>query len=539
MPHSTKKFILISAVFNLLLNTAIAETKNSMLLGGVLVTSRAHENPVGSGVSISDDTGLNTQSVKDMLAGYIGQPITETLMQTIVQQLNASLAVSGRQFVVATLPEQTLEDGRVRFLVIQATVGEVIIKNIGVNVFTEDTLRPLLRVKPGDVLTQDALDEDVEWINRSNPYRNAKIITEPGKAFGQTDVSLVVTGRKPYSFSLGYDNFGTKNTERDRVTFSAGWGNVFGTDQQVTYALNGNPDFNRFQSHSLTYVIPLSWRHILSLTGNISKINSNLPQPFDSQGRNSSLNLRYDAQLNRLHNYTHGLNVGFDYKRADNNLLFSQTPVSSTLTKIYQFNIGYSGTLKDDWGQTTGSLNWVYSPGGYGKENDDSAFSTARLQAQSDYQYQTLFIQRTTFLPYNWAWLISARMQRSNANLLGSEQLVGGGVQSVRGFAEAYAFGDEGSVIRTELQSPFWEIGSGNTTSRVQGVVFYDSARLNSVYRLPGEAANKRLSAWGVGVRADFPNQFSLRVDAGKKLVAEVQGVATQSIIHLSLNKSF
>jgi hemolysin activation/secretion protein len=44
--------------------------------------------------------------------------------------------------------------------------------------------------------------------------------------------------------------------------------------------------------------------------------------------------------------------------------------------------------------------------------------------------------------------------------LLGSEQLAGSGVNSVRGFAEAIAFGDEGHVIRTEVASP-QSIGNG------------------------------------------------------------------------------
>jgi len=539
MRPTKKQLILISALLNFLLTNARAESQNSILLDSVLVTSHAEESPIESGVNVADDTGLNSQSLKEMLAGYIGQPVTEALLQTIIEKVNASLVIANKQFAVATLPEQTLDKGRLKILVTQASVGTVNVKNIGENVFTEDTLRPLLRVKPGDVLTQEVLDEDVEWINRSNPYRNAKIVTEPGKAFGQTDVSLMVTDRKPYAFSLGYDNYGTKTTDRDRVTFSAGWGNVFGTDQQITYALNGNPNFNRFESHSLSYVIPLPWRHLLSISGNVSKINSDLPQPFDSQGRTSILSLRYDAPLKHLHDYTHGLNAGFDYKRADNNLLFSQTPVSNTLTKIYQFNLGYSGTLKDRWGQTTGSLNWVYSPGGHGNENEDAAFNAARFGAKSDYQYQTLFIQRATYLPHNWTWMISARMQWSDTNLLGTEQLTGGGVQSVRGFAEAYAFGDEGSVIRTELQSPFWELGSGINTSRLQGVLFYDAARLNSVDKLPGEEANKRLSAWGVGLRAGLPYQLTMRVDAAKQLVADVPGIDTQNIVHFSLSKNF
>lgn len=40
--------------------------------------------------------------------------------------------------------------------------------------------------------------------------------------------------------------------------------------------------------------------------------------------------------------------------------------------------------------------------------------------------------------------MINGNFQFADSNLLGSEQLASSGVNSVRGFAEAIAFGDEG-----------------------------------------------------------------------------------------------
>lgn len=495
--------------------------------------------PAASGVDARAVPELDTPALRDALGSRLSQPLSPDMLIEILGLVNAQLAQSGERFRSASFPEQDLSEGRLVIQVTQARVGDISIRGAGNEPGKTESIRRLLRVKPGDVLVQQTLDEDVEWINRSNPYRSAQVIAQPGKGVGETNLELLVDDRRPYAFSLAYDNNGTRITGRDRITFSAGWGNAFGLGHQLSYTLNANQKLDRYVSHSVGYVIPLEWRHLLSLSANMSEINPDLPAPFDQNGKSRGFGARYDIPLRGSSSFSHGANAGFDYKRSDNNLLFSQTPVSNTLTEIFQFSAGYSVTLRDTWGQTAAGLTWIHSPGDIGGSNSDTAFNASRAGATASYDYQTLNIERNTRLPAEWSWMINLRVQRASDNLLGSEQLAAGGFNSVRGFAEAVAFGDEGQILRTELKTPLRNIETGNRVTRVQGLLFYDAARVSNKNLLPGEASVNELSAWGVGLRAALPAGLSLRVDAGKQLTVNLPGNRPRHLVHVGLSAAF
>ncbi len=517
-----------------------ADNPGSGVLRGISLVAHSDAANLQDGIAWGDFAGMNTPTMALHLNALLGQPITQELLLDIVGTMNARLAETGDRFSVASLPEQDISTGQLKVLITRASVGEVSVKNAGEKAFSDDHYRSLLRIKPGDVLQADTLDEEIDWINRSNPYRNAQVMTQPGKQIGQTNLELLVTDRRPYGFSVGYDNNGTRITGRDRFTLTAGWGNVFGLDHQLSYTLNANQNLNKYQSHSLNYVIPLPWHHLLSFTANASHINPELLAPFNQSGNSSGFSARYDAPLKKVGAYTHEANVGFDYKRSNNNLLFSQIPVTNTLTKVYQFNLGYSGTLQDRLGQTTFNGNWVYSPGDLiGSDNTDAAFNASRAGATADYNYWQLGVQRVTRLPQGWSWTIKGNFQFADSNLLGSEQLSGGGVNSVRGFAEAVAFGDEGYVLRTELVSPAKQLGGGANAVQLQGLVFYDNAYLSNKHLLPGEASSNRLSSWGVGARASLPHNISVKVDAGKQITTDVPGANMANLVHVGVSAAF
>lgn len=515
---------------------AAETTPPPITLNSVVVTTSKQTTPLAQGVTIAGIPVLDQPALLAKLNRHIGQAITRESLQELLAEINGQLAAAGETFSVASLPAQDISSGRLTVLVTRASVGQISVKNAGDGAFSDDRYRSLLRIKPGDVLVADTLDEEIDWINRSNPYRNAQVMTQPGKQIGQTDLELLVTDRRPYGFSVGYDNNGTRITGRDRFTFSAGWGNVFGLDHQLSYTLNANQNFNKYLSHSLNYVIPLPWHHLLSFSANASHINPELPAPFNQSGVSSGFSARYDIPLKKFNAYTHEVNVGFDYKRSDNNLLFSQMIVTHTLTKIYQFNLGYSGSLQDRLGQTTLNTNWVHSPGNFGDGNRNAAFNASRSGATADYNYWQFGLERITRLPQGWNWKINSNLQFSDSNLLGSEQLSGGGVNSVRGFAEAIAFGDQGGILRTELQAPSRQMGR---QANLTGLLFYDAAWLSNVHRLSGEAKTIRLSSIGLGMRLALPHQISARLDVAKQLTVDVPGAQAGYLVHAGVSESF
>lgn len=521
---------------------ASSQTARAVTLQGITFVDmeRAPAAPAAhEGIDLSQVPVLDTPDVRKRLQALIGKPLVQGTLTDLLGVANARFAEAGQRFTVASIPEQDVSSGLLRVDVRKARVGKIVVKTAGARAFSEDHYRRLLRVRPGDLLVRDALDDDVEWIDRANPYSSASVITQPGQAPGTSDLELIVSDKRPYAFNLGVDNGGTHITGRERINFSAGWGQLFGTDQQLNYSLTTSPNFHDSVAQTLGYVVPLPWRHLLSVTANYSTLNGRLPAPFDINGGSRGVSVRYDVPLPGYDGFRHGIYGSMDYKRSDNNLLFAAVPVNNSLTDIYQFGLGYTFTLPDRLGNTTMSLTAIHSPGGVGGANNDAAFNAARAGATAGYDYQTLTVDRVTELPANWNWTINARFQRSNANLLGSEQIAGGGPTSVRGFAEPVVYGDEGYLIRNELSAPALPVGDKGSLGAVRFLLFYDAARLSSHQLLPGEQSSYHLSSWGVGVRATLTGNVSIRGDIGKQLQMDVPGAHPDNVAFVSVNIGF
>lgn len=496
--------------------------------------------PARTGIDLTQVPALDRPEVRAQLQPLLGRRLDQATLMQVVRTVNRLLAAAGRRFSVASVPPQEVgDDGVLRIDVRDARVGAIQVRRLGAAVFEDEQYRRLLRVAPGDLLALDALDEDAEWINRSNPYRTATVVTQPGQRPGTTDLDLVVTERRPYAFSLGYDNSGTRVTGRERVLFSAGWGHVGGTDEQLNYTLYANPNFHNYVSHTLGYVVPLPWRHLLSITANDARVKGRLPAPFDLSGGSSGLSLRYDVPLSLRPRFSQGVYLSADYKRSQNNLLFSTAPAATSATEIFQVGLGYSATLQDDYGATRVGVNWFHSPGGVSDRNGDAAFEAARAGARARYDYQTLELDRQTALPRGWTWALNLRAQWANANLLGSEQLAGGGVSSVRSFAEPLVYADSGYVLRNEFQAPPVPLGSGaKTVGNVTGFVFHDMGRFAVHRALPGEST-RHLAGWGIGARANLAHGVTARVEGGWQTRMDIPGVKPERRVDVSVSVAF
>lgn len=520
--------------------TPAGQAQGGAMLRGIVIVPAGATASAAAGIDVAQVPALDRPEARAQLQPLLGRRLDQATLMQVIGTVNRLLAAAGQKFSVATVPPQEVgADGVLRVEVREARVGAISVRRLGDQVFGDEQYRRLLRVKPGDLLSVEALDEDADWINRSNPYRTATVVTQPGQAPGTTDLDLVVTDRRPYGFALGYDNSGTRITGRERVLFQAGWGNVAGTDQQLNYTLYANPNFRNYVSHTLGYVVPLPWRHLLSVTANDTRVEGRLPAPFDLSGGSTALSVRYDVPLSVRPRFSQGVYASLDYKRSENNLLFSAAPVSASTTEIFQLGVGYAATIVDDYGSTRVGVNWFHSPGGVTGKNDDAAFEAARTGAKARYDYQTLDLDRQTALPRGWTWSLGLRVQLSNANLLGSEQLAGGGVQSVRSFAEPLVYGDSGYVLRNELLARPLPLGSGKgAIGNVQGYLYYDQGRFAVHSALPGEGT-RHLAGWGVGARASLAHNVSARIEGGEQTRMDIPGATPEHRVHVSVSVAF
>jgi hemolysin activation/secretion protein len=483
---------------------------------------------------------LDTTVFRGVMASYLEQPVTRTLLQQVTTATRIYLAQQGYPFSIAYLPEQDITDGVVRVVVTLARLNEEITIQ-GARYFAEQQYRAALRLRPGAPLAEQNLQTDVDWINR-NPFRAAAIEARAGSEPGTTQLVLRVRETRPVRVFVSANNSGTESTKEERATFGVNWGNAFGLGHQLSAQWNSSWDFDTLRSVSGSYVADLPWRHTLRASGAYSRTNALVAPPFTLRGESWQVGLDYDVPLAAsAAGFDHAWTFGVDFKASDNNFTFAAIPITDNLTHVAQARVSYTGNLARPGSHTSFALTLTGAPGGLTDRNEDRFFTLSRGGAKAAYVYvranATHSIRLDRVKP-GLAWALRFQGQHSSDTLLGSEQFSGGGAYLVRGYEEDEAYGDNGVLLGQELRLPPWTkaLGGARGTLSVQGFVFQDYARLWNVNPLPGESAIN-LHSVGVGLDLAVGRRASLRAAYGWQL--RDTGSGHSGRLHLAANVGF
>jgi hemolysin activation/secretion protein len=171
------------------------------------------------------------------------------------------------------------------------------------------------------------------------------------------------------------------------------------------------------------------------------------------------MSIRYNILLPSLPDFGHHLELGYDFKSTNSNVLTGGNAVFPITSELDQFVLVYSARRNDTHGSTGVTTMVVGSPGHLSPNNADFALAEQQPGAAPNYVYGRLSIERLTNLPLDGAWNVRLTAQYSSGNLLPSEQLVFGGIRSIRGFVELGATRDEGVLIQNELRMAPVKVG--------------------------------------------------------------------------------
>ena len=468
---------------------------------------------------------LEKPEFKTLAAPYLGQPLTLGRLNQLVREIVIYYRNHDHPVVDVVVPEQDITNGAVQLVVLEGRVGTV--KASGNRWFSSRTIEGQVRLQPGDRIFSHRLLDDIDWLNQ-NPFRTVDVVFAPGGQSGETDLTLRVQDRFPLRIYAGYEDTGNDLTGQDRWYAGFNWGNAFGLDQQLNYQFTTSSDFQGLLAHSLSYTVPLPWRHKLEIFGVLSESHAE-SGPFSIDGSGRQASLRYIIPLPTLSKgadyvYSHELSLGFDWKRSNNFLEFDVLTASDTTTDIGQFTLGYRSSLRDPWGAWNFQGDMFYSPGGWFPHQDIASYEAARAGADDEFFYTHLTLGRVTRLPGNFTLNNQFTLQLSNGNLLPTEQLAIGGYDSVRGYDErVISDADEGFLMRHELRTPPIKLlGHLSADARVQDqlqfLAFWDYAIARPRDPQPGEDHSTVLSSVGAGIRYSLSDYVTVRADYGFQL---------------------
>jgi len=493
-------------------------------LKGIVVVATP-DQVVKNGVSVE---GIEIRNVpvpdaggfKALVAPYLGSAFTRGQLNELISRIVVYYRQHDRPIVDVIVPEQEITAGTIQLIVLEGYVGKI--TTTGNHWFSDKEILGGIRLKPGDPIRASKLQDDLDWLN-ANPFRGTDAIYQPGDKLGATDLVLQTRDRFPLRVYGGYEDSGTAATGFGRYEAGFNWGNVFGLSQQLNYQYTTSSDGDSLRAHSGSYVIPLPWRHTLTLFGSYTDTRGVVPPFAGIEGKSHQLSARYSVPLPTLRSgglsYQESVAAGFDYKYNNNSLEFGGLPAGGTRYDVAQFVVSYNAALADRHGQTALDLELYYSPGNWLGDNTDAAFGTAHTLAVSGYAYGTLSLERLNRLPGQWALVLRGTFQLSSANLVPSEQLGFGGYTTIRGYDDREVNADEGVILSAELHTPALSVGRWfghlDWKDQLQFLGFLDYGDAFNHTLLPGEPTNTHLASAGGGLRYTLSTYLSVRFDYG------------------------
>lgn len=476
---------------------------------------------------------LDDSRVRSRLALFLGRPLYAKDLNAISQLIVAWCRARGLPLVAVAFPEQDISTGTVQIVVTVYRVGQV--RVAGNHWFSDSAITDEMQLSPGDPFDFGVLKSDLDRLD-SNPFRSVNAVLERSTVPGTTDLALHVEDRFPVRVYASYDNEGEPATGRDRYSVGVNWGNVFDLDQQFSYQFltspdlwqrrdrgAGLPDDPRLEAHSASYLVPLPWGDTVSLFGTYEQQLPNIGPDFDQVGHSLQASVRYDRILPTIRQFSEQIHFGFDFKRTNNDLAFGGTQVYDTSTNVEQFLLIYDATRRDAFGQTAIENQFVYSPGGLSHGNTSAVYVASGVNgARANYEYDNLQITRTNALPWQASLFMRLDGQIASNELLPSEQLGAGGVDSVRGYDTREANGTQGLLASVELRSPPYNPLQGLVWNRLEDtgqlLVFYDSGFVSDIHDQTKQPKSASLQSTGFGARYEMGRYLAVRFDYGWQL---------------------
>lgn len=464
--------------------------------------------------------GMTVYAEPDLLSLYQDKLVREialTDIYKIADALTAKYRNDGYLLSRVIVPPQRIQNGIVRFQVIEGYINKIIIDETinGSMRLLEKYADKIRRTRP---LTAKALEHYLLLAN-DLPGVTVRAVFMPSKEQpGAADLKLIAEQNRFNGFS-SIDNRGSRfigayqvqaglavngllgvshrsqlraitATQLDELIFfefeheqslnAAGTKAIFtlrNTESEPGFTLR---DLD-IDTDSVSGELVLSHPFIRSRQSNLSgRISFNY--------RNSDTDiLTADFSEDRLR----GLRAGFEYDRVDSrgNILFADVELSQGLDIL---NASESGSL-----------------------------NLSRASGESDYTKITAELLYLLRLRPRWNLLLGFKGQYAADSLLSSEQFALGGAGYGRAYDPSELAGDHGAALKSELQYNFFH-GFGNIPASFQLFTYHDIGAVENRDTSSTSFRSESLASAGLGVRFSYARWFSGSIEAAFPLTRDV-----------------
>ncbi|SDI16465.1 ShlB/FhaC/HecB family hemolysin secretion/activation protein [Propionivibrio dicarboxylicus] len=476
------------------------------------------------GYVVEGNTLLPRDQVEAVLLAYTGPEASFSTIQEAITALEAFYAKSGYGAVKAFLPEQDVDQGLIRLQVVEAKIGSIIIS--GNTYFSDENIRRSVPgLREGETPNMLRIDDQLRLANE-NGGKNTGLVFRRNQNEGEVDAMLNVADDSPLRLSVSMDNTGIASSDGKYATgrFRTGvvlqHSNLFDRDHALSLQYLTSPDhFDKVTILGLGYRIPLyAYGDDVTFAYAYSNVNSGklatAAGTFGISGSGQLFMARYNQSLPKWGGWSQKLSYGIDYKAYSSRIMAEGSSDSLVPdATVHPVSLTYfgSGTLAGrDVDLSVSAVQNI--PGGADGTTADFNKTGARQGATAGYHLWRYTANGIQPLPGDWRLRGALQGQMTDKALISGEQFGAGGMDSVRGFNERSVVNDYGQRVTVELQTP--DLGASlASAAKMRLLAFYDTAWLRRRQALASEVSALQIASHGVGVRAVYAKNLSLRLD--------------------------
>lgn len=497
----------------------VASALAALALGAAASAQSAHPAWEGGfkGFAITGDNPMTASETAALLAPFLRQAGAQDVQKQAAASLERALHERGYLLYRVVPPAQTMSD-TITLNVLRRSVSRVDLQGGGLH-FDEANIRSALpELQEVTSPNLHRLAREMAIANE-NPSRRLEVDWQPDGTPDALVATVRVHESRPWSVAAGWNNNGTRETGRDRLSLGASHHNLFNRSQVLSAVYTTSPDRpSQVRQVGLAYRAPLpAWggvvlaHHVRSdVAGRFGVDRPDRGHDgFEATGPGRQMRLGYAHHLAQQAGRRSHLAVAVDDKRFEPSDLAGQ-PRATGVRRSRPVSIGYAASVdaaSASWGYRVEFAANLARGGG----NDLAAYRTENPEIESiHWKVWRASAQATAGLGAGWQWTGRVRAQYSPDLLLAGEAFGLGGPASVRGVPERALYGDSGLSATLEGSTPpLWQ--------GLRALAFVDAGLVHSdLADTPGRRSRDRLTSVGLGLRYGHPSGALVSADYGR-----------------------
>jgi len=472
-----------------------------LLLAAGLVLSTAHAQDARFDVfeyRVEGATLLPAIAVERAVYGHMGEQKTLADVEKAREALEKAYHGAGYLTVLVSIPQQRVNKGVVRLQVTEAPVERLRV--------TESRYYSLGAIKAaapqlaeGNVPNFQDVQAELTALNRS-PDRRVTPVLRPGKTPGTVEVDLKVQDRLPFHGNLELNDRYSPDTTRTRASASLRWDNLWGRQHSIGLTVQTAPqDPGESQVFSLNYTWPLANGGFLAFYGIRSDSDVSAVGTLNVVGRGDIVGARYIRPLPGNESFFHSASFGIDHKDFDQSVKLIGSGGFNTPIAYTPFTLGWDGTWLGEQRTTRVGISFNFHVNGLG--GSEQEFADKRYQGRPSYVYLRGNASQERTLAGDWGFDWRGSWQLSGQPLISNEQFAIGGLDTVRGYYESAALGEQGVALSLEGRTPNFAARLGtDSVNELRALAFVDAGHVRVVDPIT-ETSRYTLASVGLGLR--------------------------------------